>query len=163
MPLSIHLTIHFLVAILAGYFVGGYFKKMSLALIAAIIGGFFIDLDHFLEYFLYYGYHFNLTYFLEGREFLLNDKIHLFFHAWEYAPILFIIAYLLRKRKNLAIFIFTLGLAGSLHLFSDVFINQYPFKFYSIGYRASQDFSTQKLITVKDYQKNIETRKYLGI
>ena len=163
MPLSIHLTIHFLVALLVGYLAGRYFKKMSIALIAGILGGFFIDLDHLLEYFFYYGYHFNLSYFLEGREFLLSDKIHLIFHAWEYVPILFLIAYLLRKKRTLAIFIFTLSLAGFFHIFSDVYINKYPFKFYSISYRASQNFSTPKLITEEDYQKNLETRKNLGI
>lgn len=163
MPLSIHLTIHFLVALLVGYLAGLYFKKMSLALMAGVIGGFFIDLDHLLEYFFYYGYHFNLSYFLEGREFLLSDKIHLIFHAWEYAPLLFLIAYLLRKKRSLAIFICTLSLAGFFHIFSDVFINRYPLKFYSISYRASQNFSTPKLISAEDYQENLKTRKYLGI
>ncbi|MHB8903924.1 MAG: hypothetical protein ACYC40_02390, partial [Patescibacteria group bacterium] len=121
MPLSIHLSIHFLVAVLIGYLANRYFKKKPITFIAAILGGFFIDLDHVLEYFLYYGWHFNLNYFLAGREFLLSNKIHLFFHAWEYIPVLLLAAYLLRKRKNLAIFILIFCIAGSFHLISDVF------------------------------------------
>lgn len=163
MPLSIHLAIHFLVAILVGLIVGHYSKKMPLAIIAALIGGFFIDLDHVLEYFFYYGLHFNLSYFLEGRQFLLSNKIYLIFHAWEYAPILFLIAWFLRKKRSLAIFIFALGLAGSVHLISDVLINQYPPKFYSLSYRALQVFSTSNLISQEEYQKNIELKNKLGI
>lgn len=163
MPLSLHLLIHFAVALLVGYFTGRYFKNILLTIIAALIGGFFIDLDHVLEYFLYYGLHFNLNYFLEGREFLLSDKIHLFFHAWEYIPLLFLIAYLLKKRKSLAIFIFTLCLAGSFHLISDVFINHYPPKFYSLSYRISQNFSTSKLLSSEDYQKSLELKQKITI
>ena len=163
MPLSIHLSIHFLVAVLVGYSASLYFKKRSITFIAAIIGGFFIDLDHVLEYFLYYGPHFNLNYFLTGREFLLSDKIHLFFHAWEYIPILLLVSYFLRKRRNLAIFVFTLCLAGSFHLVSDVFINKYPFKFYSISYRASQNFLSSNLLSPEQYQKDLESKEYLGI
>jgi len=163
MPLPLHLSIHFIVAILVGLLAGCYFKKMPLAIIAAVIGGFFIDLDHVLEYFFYYGPHFNLSYFLEGRQFLLSNHIYLIFHAWEYIPILLLIAYLLRKRRTLAIFIFTLCLAGSIHLVSDVFINGYPVKFYSISYRASQNFSTLKLISPEEYQKNLELKQKLGI
>jgi hypothetical protein len=163
MPLSIHLSIHFLVAILVGYLAGRYFKKRSITFIAAITGGFFIDLDHVLEYFFYYGLHFNLNYFLAGREFLLSNKIHLFFHAWEYIPILFLVSYLLRKRKNLAIFILALCIAGTFHLISDVFINKYPFKFYSISYRASQNFLSVNLLSPEQYKKDLESKEYLGI
>lgn len=163
MPLSIHLSIHFLAAVLVGYLAGCYFKKKSIALVAAVMGGFFIDLDHVLEYFFYYGLNFNLNYFLAGREFLLSNKIHLLFHAWEYIPVLLLASYLLRKRKNIAIFILTLCVAGSLHLISDVFINKYPFKFYSIGYRASRNFLSVNLLSPEQYQKDLESKEYLGI
>jgi len=162
MPLPLHLAIHFFVAVLVGYLAGRYFKKMSLAMVAAIMGGFFIDLDHVLEYFFYYGLHFNLTYFLEGRQFILSNTVYLIFHAWEYIPLLLLIAYLLRKKRALSIFIFTLCLAGAVHLVSDVFINDYPFKFYSISYRASQHFSTPKLISPEQYQKNLNSKIKLG-
>ena len=163
MPLALHLSIHFLVAIIVGCITGLYFKKLPYALIAALIGGFFIDIDHVIEYYIYYGPHFNLSYFLDGRQFLMSDKIYLIFHAWEYAPILFLIAWLLRKRKALAIFIFTLALAGTVHLVSDVLINHYPLKFYSISYRTNQNFSTPNLLTSEEYQKNIEAKGRLGI
>lgn len=163
MPLSIHLLIHFLVAIIIAGLLGMYFKKIPLAIIAGIMGGFFIDLDHVLEYFLYYGLRFNLNYFIEGREFLFSDKIYLLFHAWEYVPILLIFAYIIKKRRSLAIFIFVFVMAGAAHLFSDVIINQYPLKFYSLSYRASKNFSAPHILSPENYQKNLKAKENLKI
>ena len=79
MPLSLHLIIHFSLAIIVGYFCGRLFKKPGLGIIVGIMGVFLIDLDHVLEYFLVFGPTFNLQYFIESRQFLVSDKIKLFF------------------------------------------------------------------------------------
>ena len=95
MPLYIHLSIHFILAVLVGYYFGWRFKQVWLGIIIGIMGGFLIDFDHVLEYFLYYGWHFNMQYFIESRQFLLTDKIRIYFHAWEYFPLLyFLVGYL---------------------------------------------------------------------
>jgi hypothetical protein len=163
MPLSLHLAIHFFSAILVGYLAGKHFKKIPLGIIVGICGGFLIDLDHILEYFLVYGPNFNLLYFIQGRQFLLSDKVHLWFHAWEYVPILLIFAYGFRKNKTVQTILITLALAGSVHLLSDSIINQYPLKFYSLIYRSEQGFSAEKLIGEANYQKNKESKLELGI
>jgi hypothetical protein len=163
MPLVFHLLIHFTLAILTGYLIGRYFNNIKLGLIFGILGGFLIDVDHVLEYFLVFGPTFNLQYFFEGRHFLLSDKIRLYFHAWEYFPILFILAWFFRKRKNIKIALITLALAGAVHLVSDIFINNFYFKYYSFYYRFRQDFSASCLLPSDIYQLNLDYKKELGI
>ena len=160
-PLPLHLFIHFTLAYLVGLFVGTRFKKLELGIIAGIIGGFLIDLDHLLEYFLFYGWQFNFWHFIEGREFVLSNQIHLWFHAWEYIPIILIFACLTR-RKSLSAFFVALALGGLVHLVSDSFINNYPFRNYSLLYRYQINFSAPKLLSPEQYQKYLESKEYFN-
>ena len=148
MPLLLHIFIHFILAIGLGYGLGRYFKKPWLCLILALLAGWLIDLDHVLEYFLVFGPHFNLIYFLQGREFLLSDKIHILFHAWEWVLLLGSVACLIwKKKRTIAIVLITIAAGIFIHLWTDVFINQYAPQNYSIIYRATQGFSAPKLLS----------------
>ncbi|MFA6514349.1 MAG: hypothetical protein WCT50_03640 [Patescibacteria group bacterium] len=163
MPLYIHLIIHFILAVLVGFYFGRRFKHVWLGIIMGITGGFLIDMDHVLEYFLVYGFQFNAQYFIESRQFLTTDKIRIFFHAWEYFPILLFLGWIFREKKVLKIIFLTLAFAGAVHLVTDVFINHYQFKYYSIYYRYSHSFSAPRLLSPTDYQINQEYKMRLGI
>lgn len=163
MPLAIHIFIHFSVALLTGYICGRIFKDVYLGILAGLIGGFFIDLDHVLEYFLVFGANFNLQYFLESRQFLVSDKIRLLFHAWEYVPLLFLLAWAFIKHKKTKIFLITLAFAGFTHLISDVLINNYHPRHYSLIYRYQKDFQAEKILSTDNYQLNLKYKKILGI
>jgi len=164
MPLSLHLSIHLFFALLCGYLAGRYFKRLELCLIAGIMAGFFIDLDHVLEYFLVFGLDFNLQYFIEGRQFLTSGRNFLIFHAWEYAPLLLLVGFLLRQKKAaLSAFLITFALAGSVHLLSDCFINGFSPRFYSLSYRASRGFWADKLLPLEDLERNRLLKQELGI
>lgn len=163
MPLYIHLLIHFIVAVLSGFLVGKAFNKVKLGIIFGILGGFLIDLDHVLEYFLVYGPTFNLQYFFESRQYLVSEKIRLYFHAWEYLPLLLILACIFRSKKNIKVALITLAFAGTIHLISDVFINNYYFKYYSLYYRSSKGYESKKILPPYYYQLNQEYKKELGI
>jgi len=163
MPFPIHIYLHFLIAVLLGYGTGRYFKQPWLCLIVALLGGFLIDLDHVLEYFLIFGPHFNFHYFIQGREFLVSGKIYLLLHAWEWVLLLGVLAWLLRRQKKAAAIIITLALAMGIHLVSDCLINQYPPQFYSLIYRASQNFSAEKLLSPEQYEKNLKLKNDLGL
>jgi len=163
MLLSIHILIHFALAVLSGFLVGRYYKNIKLGIIFGIIGGFLIDLDHVLEYFLFYGLHFNLTYFLEGREFLLSDKIRLFFHAWEYIFIFLVLIIIFRKRILIKFVFITIMLAGTVHLISDCLINNYPPQNYSLIYRARVRFAMQEILSPEQYQNNMDEKAKLGL
>lgn len=163
LSLPVHLFIHFILAVLVGYLVGRRCQRVEIGIIAGILGGFFIDLDHILEYFLVFGPHFNLTYFLEGRQFLASDKIHLWFHAWEYIPFFLILAWLWRDRKAAATFLLALALSGFIHLVSDCLINQYSPRNYSLFYRAQNDFAAPRLLSPEQYYEYQSDRQELGI
>ncbi len=163
MPLYIHLSIHFLLAVLTGYLCGRFFKQVRLGIIVGILGGFLIDLDHILEYFLVFGPTFNFQYFIESRQFLISEQIRLYFHAWEYAPILLLLAWVFKSYQRVKLVLVTLAFAGSIHLISDVFINQYYFRYYSITYRYQHNFSAPQLLSSEQYQRNLDYRQELGI
>ena len=163
MPLAIHLGVHFALAVLTGYLLGSFFNNKKLGVIFGILGGFLIDLDHVLEYFIVFGANFNLKYFFESRQFLSSDMIRIYFHAWEYLPLLLILAFIFRKKEKLKIALVTLALAGAVHLVSDVLINDSYFKYYSIYYRASHNFSAKELVPILQYEKNMLLKEELGI
>lgn len=163
MSLTLHLFIHFILAVLTGYICGRVFKDIYLGLLAGLLAGFFIDLDHVLEYFLVFGPNFNLQYFLESRQFLLSDKIRLYFHAWELIPIFLAGAWFFRRRRKIKVFLIIFVLAGTVHLISDVIINNYTFKYYSLVYRYQQGYNAEKLLSPAAYELNQKYKQKLGI
>lgn len=163
LPLPLHLSIHFFLALLVGYLVGRYFHKPWAGLIGGLLGGFFIDLDHVLEYFLVFGPHFNLSDFFNGRQFLVSGQIHTWFHAWEYVPILAFIAWAVRRRPVFVAFFLALTIGVFVHLVSDCLINHYPPRNYSLIYRYEVNFAVDKLLNPEQYQKYLENRQAIGM
>lgn len=107
-----------------------YYKTKSLKLvILAICITYFIDLDHLIDYFFYYGATFNLSDFLQGNQFVSDNAI-IAFHGWEYS----IVLYWALRFKNLK-WVFLSILAGYLpHLLLDT-ISTGKIGLYSIFYR----------------------------
>lgn len=162
-PLFWHLFIHFFFAILSGYLAGYYFKNIPLGIMFGFMGGFLIDLDHVLEYLLVFNGQFNLQHFFDGRQFLFSEQLHLWFHAWEHALVLLLIAYFFRRNKTVKIIVMTLAFAGTIHLISDCIINRVPPQFYSLSYRASRGFAMKNLMTPEVYQINQKLKLELGM
>lgn len=163
MSLALHLGVHFALAVLTGYLLGSYFNNKKLGVIFGILGGFLIDLDHVLEYFLVYGASFNLEWFFQSRQFLASDMVRLYFHAWEYLPVLLILAFIFRKKEKVKIALVVLALSGAVHLVSDVLINDSYFKYYSLYYRASHNFSASELVPAYQYEQNARLMEDLGM
>lgn len=163
LPLALHLAIHFSLAILSGLIFGLIFKRVNLGLIVGILGGFLIDLDHVLEYFFVLGFQFNLKDFFNGLQFLTSDKIYLVFHAYEYFPILIIIAYIFRRKQALSFILITLAFSGLVHLFSDSVINNYPIRNYFITYRASHNFEAKELMRPYQWQQHVMTKQFMNL
>jgi len=158
-----HILAHFVLAVLSGWLIGQYFKKSYLGVFIGFLGGFLIDLDHVLEYFLFFGPHFNLSNFFEGWQFLLSDKIYLWFHAWEYIPILLVAAWLLKKYKGLKVILIALALTSGIHLLTDILINQYPLQQYSLIYRSQRDFAAERILGPERYQEQLRVKRELGL
>jgi hypothetical protein len=163
LPLPLHLLLHFSLAILIGYLLGRHFKKVGLGVLFGFLGGFLIDLDHVLEYFFVYGPHFNLIYFLEGRQFMISDKIRLVFHAWEYLPLLLLLALIFKKYQTVRVAIITLALAASVHLLTDSFLNRYPVQYYALSYRHENNFEAKKLLSPAQYEEMTRLRSEIDL
>lgn len=165
MPLWLHLLIHFSFAVFVGWTFYRASKLFWVCFLAGILGGFLIDVDHVIEYFLVF-HNFSFLGFINGWQFLWSGKNYLIFHAWEYLPFFLILAYLIRRWQKIAIFLAVFSIAGAVHLASDCLINEYSPRFYSLIYRSSQGFSAEKLLPArnlelnrKEYQKWFEAMK----
>ena len=98
----------------------------------AVLGGVFIDLDHFIDYFGYFGWKFDLKAFFE-HGYMASGKVYVFFHSWELVVILWT-------------FSLVLPWAIPLHLLIDVLFAQHSKpEFMSLIYRASKNFDLDQL------------------
>lgn len=164
MPLAIHLSIHILSGLLAGYFVWKLWKKPLPAFVFSFIGAVAIDFDHFIDYFLAFGWNFSaswrINYFTNGYQFLKTDKIYILFHGWEYVIIFGILGLFIFKNKTVKTIFFALALGMLFHLTYDVSANAgMRFLSYSIIYRMENNFSLQKVVTPEHWQKHLKNKQ----
>ncbi|MFC1645076.1 hypothetical protein ACFL08_03545 [Patescibacteria group bacterium] len=137
------------------------YKKPLPAFLGAVAGGFFIDLDHVIDYFFAFGSKLNLNQFFKGMQFLESDRMYLLFHGWEYVVLIAVIACFL-KNKIFKIFLLALSLAAFVHLCTDIAINEgMSVKGYSIVYRAKSNFEIEKIVTPEHYVDHMKRKMEL--
>jgi len=161
MNLKLHLALHVLSALLAGFIVWRIWKKPLTSFVAGILGGVLVDLDHFFDYFLTFGFHFNLAYFNRGDQFLKSDRILVLFHAWEYVFILLVLVFMIKNRVWKS-FLLALAIGLFFHLCLDVKIDHMPVKSYSIAYRLEHNFKIEPLIYPEHYAEHVKRRLEAG-
>jgi len=148
MMIFLHEITHLVLSGLAGWLLFRYFKAKIL-FFYAFLAGVLIDLDHFVDYFLYTkSFVFNLQEFLSGTFFRDAGKVYVFFHGYEYAIILFITAFIVIRAKGKSIFagiLMTMALSMSLHLLLDQFSYRPKPLAYSIAYRVLNNFDHDKI------------------
>jgi len=162
MPLYTHLSIHLAFSFLAGFIVFKIYKNAKISFISTLISGFFVDFDHFIDYFLAFGSKFNLNYFINGYQFLKSDKIYILFHGWEYVIVLLAFLIIIKDKLFKTVF---LGLALGLifHLTSDVVIDGIHPKTYYLIQRIKSGFNVEKLVNSEHYQKHKEEKKLINL
>lgn len=160
LPLSLHLFIHIFLSLIVGWVVWRIWKKKFLAFFFAVCGGFLVDMDHFIDYYLAFGLHWNWFYFKNGYEFLKAGKIYVLFHAWEYVIILLFLVYLTRSKYLKTIF---LGLALGLfiHLWTDVIVDQMPIRSYFLSYRLKNNFDNKNIISAENYVRYLKNKMWV--
>lgn len=114
-------------------------KSLIISVISALLSGVFIDLDHFVDHFLTFGFHFNYDYFIRGEYFLRTGKTYILFHGFEYVILLGILS-IFSKAKKIKMILIALGLAMLFHLIVDILLFSIPIKNYFIIYRIFHDF-----------------------
>lgn len=130
---------HFLILIPSMLFLWKKTRSVKLVSIVFIVG-FFMDIDHFLDYWIYKDFvDFNLISFFKLDYFRSNGFGLVIFHGWEYI----LISYLLFRRKGWNVFgVFWLAMLP--HLAWDS-ISIRNFAFYSFLYRIITGFSLPNL------------------
>ncbi|OFW89156.1 MAG: hypothetical protein A3D75_01630 [Candidatus Levybacteria bacterium RIFCSPHIGHO2_02_FULL_37_18] len=162
MNLSLHLLIHFLFAVFAGYIVWKLWHKPKASFFSAIAGGIFIDLDHLIDYFLAFGLNFNLDHFLGSHQYLKTDKVYILFHGWEYIIFLLIVVLILKNKTIKSVFL-ALVVGAFFHLSTDIVINEAFVKTYSVVYRFKNGFEAEKLILPEQYKNHLIRKKLLNL
>lgn len=107
--------------------------------LGALLGGFFVDLDHGIEYLLAYGLTLDFAAFFGGQMFVRLDKIYVLGHAWEWLLILTGLSFFI-KNKKLTFFVIGLTLGLFTHLVFDQYSNGVHMFGYSIIYRMLNGF-----------------------
>ena len=78
---AVDLAVHFiLTVVLAGFFYWLTGRWIWPAL--AVVGGILIDIDHFIDYYRYFGIRFNARDFF-GHKYLASGKCYVILHSWE--------------------------------------------------------------------------------
>lgn len=135
--------IHLTFALTVGVFF--YLKRRDWRLIlGALIFGFFVDLDHLFDYFLYFGLKFNWFSFLNvGTYMIPSQKIYVFFHGWEFVVPLWLMGKRLGEQWKIKYLAWAVSLAYLSHLFWDNFtVSAHPLA-YSFIYRLLNGFSLE--------------------
>lgn len=104
--------------------------------------GFFIDVDHLFDYFVSYGFNFNLSCFFDVCSYIeQSKKVYVLFHGWEYIAIFWLIAKWIGKRKKIKGLEWAVSLSYFGHIFLDNFsFSHHPFSYFFI-YRLLNNFS----------------------
>jgi hypothetical protein len=157
LSLPLHLSIHLFFSLLAGVIVWRIWKKPLWAFIFGILGGFLIDFDHFIDYYLAFGWNWNWLYFKWGYEFLKNGKIFVLFHGWEYAIILGLALFLFKNRYARTI-LAALALGVFFHLATDVVVDDMPIRSYSLNYRIHNSFEIARIVKPDNYEKHLKRK-----
>ncbi len=157
--------IHFSTALLIGFLISRRWGKPKLVYPAAIFGAFLVDIDHLVDYFLAFGFDFNLIQFLSGYHFLISDKLYIPLHGWE-VVLLFLLFFwwFTKKKSNTAKIIFLiLSISLFTHLVEDVFTNRgLTAKTYSLVYRASNNFEIEEIVTSEHWEKHLKMKEELA-
>lgn len=119
-------------------------RSLSLSLLVFLCG-FLIDLDHLIDYFLYYRTKWDLAAFVRGDYARYSRKLYLFLHSWELTAALCLIGMYSRNAVVLSI---ATGFTGHL------IVDQYRTKFgYFLLFRIAKNFDLDAIFESGIQQK----------
>lgn len=160
MHLTLHLFIHFISSLVAGVIAWLFWGNALTALMAGFVGGFLIDLDHIIDYIVAFGLKIRISYFLNGYQFLKNDKIYVLFHGWEYVILSIIALFIAPISEEFKVVVGSLAIGSFFHLVVDRYINPgMSYKAYSLFFRVWKRFELQEIVTPEHYLKHQELKK----
>jgi hypothetical protein len=124
---------HFLVTLGIALILFWRFQDWRL-IVACLLAGIFIDIDHLLDYFLYYGFSSGSVGIKETladvNYFDLSEKVIVFFHGWEFVPL----TWILGKWLGIKLKIRGLEWALALSYFGHLLVDHFSFPHHPLGY-----------------------------
>jgi len=136
-----HELIHLILTTIIGFFIYRRYHNWRLVIICFIFG-FFIDIDHWFDYFLYFGTNFNLKDFFNVTSYVtVGGKAYIPLHGWEYIVIFTIIGQMIEKITKIPGLTWAIVLSYSAHLIFDNFAFPHHILAYSFIYRLSNHFN----------------------
>lgn len=160
MNLVLHLLIHFFFSSVAGLITWLFWGNAGVSFTAGFFGGFLIDLDHLIDYFIAFGPKFNALYFLRSYQFLKNDKIYVLFHGWEYIILSATALLIIPVSGELEAAVRGLTFGALFHLVADRYINPgMSYKAYSLFFRVWKGFKLREIVTPEHYLKHQELKQ----
>lgn len=138
-----HEMVHLiLTGVIGGFFYWRY-RDWRLILVTVLLGV-FIDLDHFFDYFTYFGPTLNLTNFFNAGSYMEPaGKIYVPLHGWEFVIPLWLISKWGGKRFKIKGLEWAISLAYLGHLLWDHFSIHHHLFAYSFIYRLFNNFSLE--------------------
>ena len=139
--LLLHEVIHLFATLPFLFIVWKKTKSIKLIILTIFIT-IIIDIDHILDYFLYYCFSLDFIKFLKADYFSQSGHAYVLFHGWEWLALLVIINMksMVNIKKKWKTFWFILLFAYTPHLILDS-LNVGSFLFYSILYRLFHSFT----------------------
>lgn len=132
------ILVHLIVAFLFSLII--YWKSASsLYAFLFMFSNILIDLDHLIDYFIFFKSKFNLHDFLNST-YLKSGRVYIFLHSWEIIFLIFSFALLVKSEAWLII-----ALSFSVHLLVDNFQRQNIFC-YLLIYRIAKRFEVKILL-----------------
>jgi len=136
-----HEAIHLILTAVIARFLFWRFKDWRLVLVAFVFG-IFIDLDHWFDYFAYFGLRINLTDFFSVTSYVIpSGKIYVLLHGWEFVIPLWLIGRWEGKRLKIKGLEWAVALSYLGHLLWDNFSFPHHPLAYSFIYRLLNNFS----------------------
>lgn len=128
--LTIHLMLTLILAVIFRAYTGGWMWP-----VLVIVGGVFIDIDHFFDYFLWYGLKFDLRNFFCHNAQHTSGKCYVVFHSWE-------IVIFMGVFSSTVLWFTPLAIGMTIHLLIDYLINRHrSFSSFFLLYRWKHRFN----------------------
>ncbi|MBM3209298.1 hypothetical protein FJZ40_03340 [Candidatus Shapirobacteria bacterium] len=139
--LILHELVHFSITLLVAFFCGRRYKKWGLVIVALVFG-IFIDVDHWFDYLMYYGWQIDLGRFFEVEKYVMGSgKIYVLLHGWEYLVIWGLLGWLIENKSKMRGLTLTILGAYLGHILWDQFSFSHHPLAYFLAYRVLNNFS----------------------
>lgn len=139
--------IHLLLSLLVGLLAYFRFNQNWYLIVVALFFGLLIDVDHFFDYFAYFGITFSPEDFFNVCSYMKPaGKIYVLLHGWEYLLVFGLASFYLERKLKLKGLVFTVFFSYLFHLLWDNTSLNHQSMAYSLIYRALNDFDLKNFV-----------------